>query len=62
MHKNVYNPGQFISKSNTEQPQIKKNEKKLSYDEIRNIVEHRNETEIPKKHQEKQIKHKFNIV
>ena len=60
-HKNTYNPDQFISKTNHEQP-IKKNDAKLSYDEIRKIVEHTSETEIPRKVQEKQIKNKFSIV
>ena len=60
-HKNTYNPDQFISKTNHEQP-IKKNDATLSYDEIRKIVEHTSETEIPRKVQEKQIKNKFSIV
>ena len=59
--KNTYNPNQFISKTNHEQP-TKKNDAKLSYDEIRKIVGHPNEKDIPRKSQEKQIKHKFTIV
>lgn len=59
-HKNTYNPNQFISKTNHDQP-IKKNEAKLSYDEIRKIVEHTSETEIQVKSQEKQNKNKFSI-
>ena len=60
-NKNTYNPNQFISKTNHEQP-TKKNDAKLSYDEIRKIVEHTSEKEIPGKSQEKQIKNKFSIV
>ena len=60
-NKNTHNPNQFISKTNHEQP-TKKNDAKLSYDEIRKIVEHPNEKEIPRKSQEKQIKNKFTIV
>ena len=60
-HKNAYNPNQFISKTNNEQP-IKKNDAKLSYDEIRKIVEHTSETEIQVESQEKQNKYKFSIV
>ena len=50
-NKNTYNPNQFISKTNHEQP-TKKNDAKLSYDEIRKIVEHPNEKEIQRKSQE----------
>ena len=60
-NKNTYNANQFISKTNNEQT-IKKNDAKLSYDEIRKIVEHTDEKEIPGKSQEKQIKNKFSIV
>ena len=54
-NKNTYNPNQFISKTNHEQPTEKK-DAKHSYDEIRKIVEHPNEKEILRKSQEKQIK------
>ena len=60
-NKSTDNPNQFISKTNHEQP-TKKNDSKLSYDEIRKIVEHTSEKEIPRKVQEKQIKNKFSIV
>ena len=60
-NKNTFNPNQFISKTNHEQP-TKKNDSKLSYDEIRKIVEHESEKEMPRNHKEKQIKSKFNIV
>ena len=60
-HKNTYKANQFISKTNHDQP-IKKNDTKLSYDEIRKIVEHTSEKEIPGNHKEKPIKNKFDIV
>lgn len=60
-HKNTYNSNQFISKTNNEQT-IKKNDTKLSYDEIRKIVEHTDEKEIPVKASNPQIKNKFSIV
>ena len=62
--KNRYNSIQFIPKTNNDKPtdHLKKSDTKLSYDEIRKIVEHEKETEIPQKHQGKQIKNKFNIV
>ena len=44
-HKNTYNSNQFISKTNNEQT-IKKNDTKLSYDEIRKIMEHTDEKEV----------------
>lgn len=61
-HKSKYKPNQFIPKSNNEQPNQKKNDVKLSYDEIRKLVEHESEKEISRKNQGKQIKHKFDIV
>ena len=60
-HKKTYSSIQLIPKTNTEQSKEKKNDSKLSYDEIRNIIESRNEKELPSKLQEKQIKNKFNI-
>ena len=60
-HKKTYSSIQLIPKTNTEQLKEKKNDSKLSYDEIRNIIESRNEKELPSKLQEKQIKNKFNI-
>ena len=57
--KNQFKPNQFISKTINDQP-MKKNDAKLSYDEIRKIVEH--EKEIVEKHQGKQIKSKFEIA
>ena len=59
--KNTYKPNQFIPKTNNEQT-IKKNDTRLSYDEIRKIVEHTSEKEIPGNHKEKPIKNKFDIV
>ena len=41
---------------------LKKNDSKLTHDEIRKIVERSSEKEIQNKHKEKQIKNKFNIV
>ena len=64
MKKNTYKPIQFIPK-NTEQTSniIKKNDTKLTYEEIRKIVENKNEKEIPNNREEKHIKNnKFNIV
>ncbi len=62
-HKNTYNPVQFIPKTNNGQLlNVKKNDAKLSYDEIRKIVEQESEKEIPLNRKETQIKHKFNIV
>jgi hypothetical protein len=61
-NKKTYSSIQFIPKTNTEQSKEKKNDSKLSYDEIRNIIENRNEKELPSKLQEKQIKNKFNIA
>ena len=57
--KNQYKPNQFIPKTINDQP-MKKNDAKLSYDEIRKIVEH--EKEFVQKHQGKQIKNKFEIA
>jgi hypothetical protein len=50
--KNTFKPNQFIPKTNNEQT-IKKNDTKLSYDEIRKIVEHTDEKKIQVKSQEK---------
>ena len=64
MKKNSYKPIQFIPK-NTEQTSniIKKNDTKLTYEEIRKIVENKNEKETPNNREEKHIKNnKFNIV
>ena len=62
--KNQNNSFQFIPKTINEQSKdhLKKSDAKLSYDEIRNIVEHGKEKEIPKKQQGKQHKYKFDIV
>ena len=60
-HKNTYNSNQFISKTNNEQT-IKNNDAKLTYDEIRKIVEHTDKKEIPVKASNSQIKNKFSIV
>ena len=60
-HKNSYNANQFMSKTNHDQP-IKKNDTKLTYDEIRKIVEHTDEKEIPVKASNSQIKNKFSIA
>jgi len=59
--KKTYNPNQFISKTNNDQP-IKKNDAKLSYDEIMKIVELADAKEISGKGSNSQIKNKFNIV
>jgi hypothetical protein len=62
-HKSNYKPIQFIPKSNNDQSNnhIKQNNGKLSYDEIRKIVENNTEKEIPNNNK-KQIKNNFNIV
>ena len=62
--KNIHKLPQFIPKTNTEQSNdhLKKNDSKLTYDEIRKIVEHSSEKEIQNNHKENQIKNKFNIV
>ena len=57
--KNQYKANQFIPKTINDQP-MKKNDAKLSYDEIRKIVDH--EEEIVQKHAGKQIKNKFDIA
>jgi len=56
-HKSI----QLIPKTAAEQP-IKKNDTKLTYEEIRKIVEHTGEKEIPRNPVSKQIKNKFDIV
>ena len=62
--KSQYKSIQFIPKTNNDQPKdhLKKSSEKLSYDEIRKIVEHTSEKEIPGNHKEKHIKNKFDIV
>ena len=64
MKKNTYKPIQFILKNNEQSNNIiKKNDTKLTYEEIRKIVENKNEKEIPNNTQEKHVKNnKFNIV
>ena len=64
MKKNTYKPIQFIPKNNEQSNNIiKKNDTKLTYEEIRKIVENKNEKEIPNNTQEKHVKNnKFNIV
>ena len=56
MKKNNYKPIQFITK-NTEQTNnvIKKNDTKLTFEEIRKIVENKNEKEIPNIREDKHI-------
>jgi hypothetical protein len=70
-NKKPYNSSQFIPKTIAQQQNShitpgsqngKKNDTKLTYDEIRKLVEHRNEKEISSNLQEKQIKNKFTIV
>ena len=68
-HKSIYNQNQFIpktgeqSKGHLEPKGIgAKSNTKLSYDEIRQIVEKKNEKEISRIHTESKIKNKFNIV
>jgi len=60
-NKNRYNSMQFIPKSDPKD-HLKKSESKLSYDEIRKLVEHESEKEMPVKTEGKQIKNKFDIV
>ena len=63
MKKNSYKPIQFIPKNNEQSNNIiKNNDTKLTYEEIRKIIENKNEKEIPNNIQEKHVKHKFNIV
>ena len=64
MKQHSYKPIQFIPKTNEQSNNImKKNDTKLTYEEIRKIIENKNETEKPTNHQEKPIKNnKFNIV
>jgi hypothetical protein len=65
-HKKSYNQNQFIPKTIEEAKghlsSGVKNNTKLSYDEIRQIVENKNKKDIPRSHLEPQIKNKFNIV
>ena len=61
---NKQNPSQFIPKSFNEKSNnntIKNNNTKLSYEEIRKIIENKNDKEVSKGN-EQQIKNKFNIV
>ena len=62
---NKQNPIQFIPKSINEKSNnnnnIKNNNTKLSYEEIRKIIENKNDNEVSKGN-EQQIKNKFNIV
>ena len=62
--KNNYKPIQYIPQNNEQSNNIiKKNDTKLTYEEIRKIVENKNEKEIPNNTQEKHVKNnKFNIV
>ena len=53
---------QFIPKNNEQSNNIIKNDTKLTYEEIRKIIENKNEKEIPNNTQEKHAKNKFNIV
>ena len=63
MKKNSYKHIQFIPKNNEQSNNIiKKNDTKLTYEEIRKIIENKNEKEIPNNTQEKHVKNKFNIV
>jgi hypothetical protein len=63
MKKNTYRPKQFIPKNNEQSNVIKKNDTKLTYEEIRKIVENKNEKEIPTNRKEKRLKNnEFNIV
>jgi hypothetical protein len=59
--KSQYNSIQLIPKTVAEQP-IKKNDTKLTYEEIRKIVEHTGEKEVQVNPAPKQIKNKFAIV
>ena len=64
---NKQNPIQFIPKSINEKSNnnnnniIKNNNTKLSYEEIRKIIENKNDKEVSKGN-EQQIKNKFSIV
>ena len=64
-NKSSYKPIQFIPKNNeqTNNP-VKKKDTKLSYEEIRKIIENKNEKEILNNNQETSMKqnNKFNIV
>ena len=64
---NKQNPIQFIPKSINEKSNnnnniIKNNNTKLSYEEIRKIIENKNDKEISNNIQDNQVKNKFNIV
>ena len=61
---NKQNPIQFVPKSINEKSNnnnIKNNNTKLSYEEIRKIIENKNDKEVSKGN-EQQIKNKFSIV
>ena len=63
MKKNTFKPIQFIPKNNEQSNVIKKNDTKLTYEEIRKKVENKNEKEIPTNREEKHItNNKLNIV
>ena len=63
IRKQRYKHIQFIPKNNEQSNVIKKNDTKLTYEEIRKIVENKNEKEIQTNREEKHIKNnKFNIV
>ena len=64
MKKNTYKPIQFIPKNINEQSNnhIKKNDTKLSYEEIRKIIENKNDKEIHDNSKKNNIKKKFDIV
>ena len=63
---NKQNPIQFIPKSINEKSNnnnnLKNNNTKLSYEEIRKIIENENDKEISNNIQDNQVKNKFNIV
>ena len=62
---NKQNPIQFVPKSINEKSNnnnIKNNNTKLSYEEIRKIIENKNHKEVSNNIQDKQVKNKFNIV
>lgn len=63
-NKSLYKSLQIIPKTNNDQSKdhLKKSDTKLSYDEIRKLIEHESEKEMSVKNQRKQIKNKFDIV
>ena len=63
MFKSKIQPTQnIIDKSNNTIKNHNNNNHKLSYEEIRKIVENKNEKEITANNEEKTFKNKFNIV